>query len=82
MDITIDKTPTDIIIHKTATEDTALPCPYPLRSALLTLKSTIYYLFDAFYESEEKTIQQINFGFPPGNARRVPRLLNSTLLGT
>jgi hypothetical protein len=24
-DITIDKTPTDIIIHKTATEDTAIP---------------------------------------------------------
>jgi len=25
MDITIDETPTDIIIHKTATEDTAIP---------------------------------------------------------
>ena len=47
----------------------------------IALKSSIYY-FLLFYEIKRKKDQQINFGFPPGNARRVPRLLNSTLLGT
>jgi len=47
----------------------------------IALKSSIYY-FLLFYEIKRKKDQQINFGFPHGNARRVPRLLNSTLLGT
>lgn len=47
----------------------------------IALKSSIYY-FLLFYETQQKTIQQINFGFPPGNARCVPRLLNSPILGT
>ncbi len=37
------------------------------------------YYFLMFYEPQQKTLSQINFCFCPGNARRVPLFLNSTL---
>lgn len=63
-------------LHQNSSDDESRLSIFKLETS--NLASTIF----CCYETPQKTIQQINLDFPPGNARCVPCLLHSQILGT